>query len=97
MCDYVERDARTEILFDPMLETTELLDGEVRMDVEEADGCSERDNGDVCPSQVPERVGDGKRRGSKRASVTKPRRERRKPPCGSDRRGSARARAKKAP
>ena len=97
VCDYVERDARTEILFDTMLETTELLDGEVRMDVEEADGCSERGNGDACPSQVPERVGDGKRRGSKRASVTKPRRERRKPPCGSDRRWSARARAKKAP
>ena len=42
MCDFVERDATSEIFFDTMLETTDLLDGEVLMEVVESEAFSEK-------------------------------------------------------
>ena len=76
VCDFVERDATSEIFFDTMLETTDLLDGEVLMEVVESEAFSETGKGVVGLSQVPERGDTEKRRDLTRRVVTKPRRER---------------------
>ena len=95
-CDFIERDAASETLFDTALETTELLDGEVWMEVEESETCPEPGCGDVCPSQVPERADTEKRRGSKRSKDEQPRRERRSDRVVPNKRVRVRKRAKKA-
>ena len=76
VCDYVERDAASELLFDSMLETTDLLDGEVMMEFEESELSEETGNGQAPLSQVQGRTTDGKSTIAKLATVGKPRRER---------------------
>ena len=52
VCDFVGRDTESERLIDSMLQSTDLLDGDIKMGFEERDECGDRCNGQASLPQV---------------------------------------------